>query len=166
MAQSATEDMLSIAVIVGGFPVTGLGPGGAIRFVKGAPDYTMRNGVGGLASFTRVIDDTGTLSIDLLPTSDANDVFNLFILHAKSRPNGGNVAVSVIDTTGRYSLISTSCAIMKNPDPTIGDGSGLMTWDFLGTKWFQNTGGRGATPVFTFAELPDLASIPGVRTAA
>lgn len=166
MAQSATEDMLSIAVVVGGFPVTGFGPGGAIRFVKGQPDYTLRNGVGGLASFTRVIDDTGTLSIDLLPTSDANDVFNLMLLFAKSRPNGANYAVSVIDNSGRYSLISTSTAIMKNPDPTIGDGSGLMTWDFLGAQWFQNTGGRGATEVFTLGDLPDKSAIPGVRQAA
>lgn len=166
MAQSATEDMLSIAVIIGAFPITGFGPGGAIRFVKGQPDYTIRTGVGGLGSFTRVIDDSGTLSIDLLPTSDANDALNSFLAFAKSRPNGANVAASVIDTSGRYSLITPSAAIMKNPDPTIGDGSGLMTWDLIGVQWFQTTGGRGATPVFELSDVPDLASIPGIRQAA
>ena len=158
--------MLSIATTVGGFPVTGYAPGGAIRFVKGQPDYTIRTGVGGLGSFTRVIDDSGTLSLDLLPTSDANDAFNIMLTFAKSRPNGANYAISVIDTSGRYSLICPSAAIMKNPDPTIGDGSGIMTWDFVGVQWFQNTGGRGATPVFEFSALPDLASIPGIRPAA
>lgn len=166
MAQSATEDMLSIAVIVGGFPITGFAGGGAIRFVKGVPDYAMRTGVGGLGSFNRVIDNSGTLSIDLLPTSDANDALNLALLHSKTRPNGANYAASVEDLSGRYSLVTASAAIMKNPDPTIGDGSGIMTWDLIAVQWFQNTGGRGATPVFEIADLPDLASLPGIRAAA
>ncbi len=166
MGQSATEDMLSIAVIIGNFPITGFGPGGAIRFVKGQPDYTIRTGVGGLGSFTRILDDSGTLSIDLLPTSDANDALNTMLLFSKSRPNGANFAASVIDTSGRFSLVSASTAVMKNPDPTIGDGSGLMTWDIIGVQWSQFTGGRGATPVFEFADLPDPSAIPGVRPAA
>ena len=166
MAQSATEDMLSLAVIVGGFPVTGFAAGAAIRFVKETADQTMRTGVGGLGSFTRILNAAGTLSIDLLPTSDANDAFNLMLKHSLSRPNGANYALSVIDTSGRYSLVTPSSAIMKNPDPSIGDGSGVMTWDFIAVQWFQNTGGRGATPVFEFADLPALSTLPGIRPAA
>ena len=166
MAQSATEDMLSLAVIVGGFPVTGFAGGLPIRFVKETADITMRTGVGGLGSFTRILNFAGTLSIDLLPTSDGNDAFNLMLKHSLSRPNGANYAVSVIDTSGRYSLVTASAAIMKNPDPSFGDGTGIMTWDFIGVQWFQNTGGRGETPVFEFSELPDLSTLPGIRPAA
>jgi len=164
MAQSATEDMLSFAVIVGGFPITGFGPGGAIRFVAGAPKYTMRIGVAGLGSFTRVNDNSGTLSIDLLPTADANDAMNAMLKFSESRPNGANFASSVIDTSGRFSLVCGSCALTKNPDPTIGDGSGLMTWDLIGVDWVHNTGGRGATPVFEQGEVPELSNIPGFDT--
>lgn len=158
--------MLSIAVFVGNFPLTGFGPGGAIRYVKTSPDITMREGVGGLGSFTRVISNSGTLSIDLLPTSDGNDALNLMHAHSLARPNGANYAVSVIDTSGRFSLVTPSAAIRQRPDPTIGDGSGLSTWDFLAVQWFQNSGGRGATPVFEFSEVPELSTLPGIRAAS
>lgn len=164
MAQSATEDMLSIALMVGNWPITGLAGSGAIRYVKTQPDFTMRSGVGGLMSFTRIIDDTGTLSVDLLPTSDGNDALTLMIKFAKARLNGSNFKVSLIDTTGRFSLVTASAAIMKQPDPTIGDGSGINTWDFIGV-WSQNSGGRGATPISTFEDVPGLASLPGTRLA-
>lgn len=164
MAQSATEDMLSIAVIVGGFPITGFAGGGAIRFVKETADITMRTGVGGLGSFTRILNSAGTLSIDLLPTSDANDALNIMMRFSLDRPNGGNYAVTVIDTTGSYSLVTGSAAIMKLPDPTLGDGSGISTWDFIAVQWEQNAGGRGATPVFTQQFAAD-ATLAGIRPA-
>ena len=166
MANSATEDMLSLAVVIGGHPITGFAASGAIRFDQDQPAFGKRNGVGGLGSFFRVIDDSGTLSIDLLPTSDSNDVLNAFLAFAKSRPNGANYAVSVIDTTGRDSLICGSCAITKNPARTWGDGTGINTWDLIGVQWVITTGGRGATPVFDISEVPGIADIPGIRNAA
>jgi len=167
MAQSATEDMLSLALVIAGIPLTGYAGGGAIRFVSTQPAFTMRVGVGGLGSYTRMLDDSGTLSTDLLPTSDGNDVLTAFFNYQKSRANGAVYAVSLIDTTGRFSLITGAGVIAKAPDITFGDGSGVNTWDILGVKWSQVTGGRGATPVITnAAQVPDLADIPGIRNAA
>ena len=160
MAQAATEDMLSISVIVGGVPLTGFAPGGAIRFVTEVADFTMRTGVGGLGSYTRVLNEAGTLSIDMLPTSDGNDALSLMLEFAKTRPGGALFATTVIDDTGRYSLQTQGAVIMKNPDPTIGDGSGVMTWDISSVKWTQFTGGRAPTPIYTFSEVENSALLP------
>ncbi len=157
--------MLSFSLLVGGAPITGFAAGGAIRFVNTQAKFTMRIGVGGLGSFTRIIDNSGTLSVDLLPTSDGNDIFNILLKFSESRLNGANYPVSFIDDTGRYSLVSESAAIMKHPDTTIGDGSGINTWDFISVDWAVNTGGRGATPVFNTTDVPELADIEGIREA-
>lgn len=160
MAQNATEDMLSIVVIIGDLKLTGFGPGGAIRFVKTTPNVTMRTGVGGLTSFTRVLNEEGTLSIDLLPTSDGNDALSIMERFAKDRAGGVLFAVSVRDIAGRFSLSTAAAAIMKQPDVTIGDGSGLNTWDLLG-NWRRFTGGKGPTPIRTFQDAKS-AVIQGI----
>ena len=161
MGQNATEDMLSIQVLVGLLPIKGFAAGGAIRFVKSVPNLTMRTGIGGLSSFTRVLNEEGTLSLDLLPTSDANDALSIMSLFALERPGGALFAVTVRDISGgRYSLVSSGTVITKQPDVTIGDGSGINTWDFLG-NWTTFTGGRGPTPINTFEEA-NSASLVGI----
>lgn len=161
MGQNATEDMLSIQVVVGLLPLKGLAGGGAIRFVKAVPNITMRTGIGGLSSFTRVLNEEGTLSLDLLPTSDGNDALSVMSLFSLERPGGVLYTVTVRDTSGgRYSLVSSGTVITKQPDITIGDGSGINTWEFLG-NWTSFTGGRGPTPIFSFEEA-NAAALVGI----
>jgi hypothetical protein len=161
MADSATEDILSLALIVGGYTLTGLAGGSPIRFANGNDQFSVRVGVGGNHSFTRINDESGDLLVDLLPTSDSNDALSLMIEFSKKRANGAAFAASLIDTSGRFSVAAQSVVIARHPDVAFGDGTSVNTWTLKGGKWSRFTGGRGATPVFTYEEVQQQSQSAG-----
>ena len=156
MGHAATEDILSFKFLAGGAPISGFAPGQAVRFAKAGPDFAMRVGVAGMGSYTKINDSSGTLFLDLLPTSDGNDILTQLHRFMKNRENAALIAVSFVDGTGRFSCTTAGALIMKLPDTGTGDGSGINTWEFISLDWIRNVGGRGPTEVIQYADIKDL----------
>lgn len=160
MAQAATEDMLSIVVDVGGHEITGYAAGQAIRWAKTQRTSAMRAGLRGLVAFTKIRDKSATLELDLMPTSDDNDVLQNFLTVHEETEGGVGFQCTVRDISGRMETRALVCVIDGEPDVSIGEGGGVNTWRILGAEWVANIAGRGATPTLQASELPPLPDIP------
>lgn len=160
MAQSATNDPLSLVLTVGNYGVTGLAGGSPYRWANTVRRYEMAVGIRGLGAFTKVIDKSGTLSVDLMQESDDNGVLDAFRLLDENTDGGAGVSVELTDITGTDQLSCLICHIDGPPDISKGSPGDIYTWNFIGVEWSVKLGGRGPTPTVTVGDLPDRADIP------
>jgi hypothetical protein len=120
----------------------------------------MAVGLKGLGAFTKIVDSSGTLSVDLMQESDDNAVLNRFRTIDKETDGGVGVSVVLKDITGPDSVSCLVCHISGPPDISKGSPGDIYTWNFLGVDWVPIYGGRAATPTINFGDLPELPNIP------
>ena len=165
MGQHSTADHLSMQLVLGGYPVTGLASGDAITITPEVQTFQMRTGVRGLGSWYKQFNQASTVNVVLEEGSDDNDILYRFYAVDFYTPGGVMFQMSFIDTSGRTRLISTGARIMQLPTVTIGDGVLTRTWPIGTLKFNGPIGGRAPTPLITAAELPELAELPSIRPA-
>lgn len=152
-------------LVTGGYPITGLADGDAIRLTPAAQQFEMRTGNRGLGSWYKRFNRAFTINVDLDDGSDDNDVLFRFFLFDLHTPGGLMFPLSFIDTAGRTRLISTGARVLTYPEVTIGDGGNIRSWQIGTLKLTGVIGGRASTPVVEYADLPELSELPAVRPA-
>ncbi len=119
----------------------------------------MSVGQRGFVAHGKVIDPTAALEIDIMPTSDGNDLFNLWIDKDTDTEGGVAMTVTLRDISSREEF---SCGISfctgKPPRSIAGIGT-VNTYSIIGS-WASTVAGRGPTTVVTAADLRDQPDVP------
>lgn len=150
---------------IGGYPITGLASGDAIRLTPDAVQFEKRVGNRGLGSWFKRYNQAFTISLDLEDGSDDNDVLYRFFQYDLHTPGGVMFSLRFRDTNGRTRLVSTAARVVTFPEVAVGDGGNIRTWTIGTLKLTGVIGGRAPTRVIKYSDLPELGDIPSIREA-
>ena len=136
-----TYDHKDLQVIVGNIIVGGYAPGTVVKIDYNADLYNQVIGADGEGARSATNDDSATIEITLLQTSETNDAFNALMLLDRDT-NQGQVSLMVKDNGGR-SLFATDCAyIAKRPGVEFGQDLTNRVWMIYTPKLDANFGGN------------------------
>lgn len=159
MGNEATKDPRSYVLDVGGEEITGLGPDPAMRWAETQPTRVMSVGQLGFVAHGKVVDDTATLEVDIVTTSDGNDLFTKWLVEDRNTEGGVAMAVTLRDISGREEFSCGIAFLAGNPARSVLGVGTVNTWSIIG-RWSANVAGRGPTTVVDAASLRDPPDVP------
>ena len=108
---------------------SGFGSDNAVDIERGEDAWTHIVGTHGFVSRVNNVDDTASVTLHLMQTSEDNDVLSRLHEYDKNHyRNQGLFSLSVLDKSGRTALFSTTAFIAKLPNQTFGNTTGVQDW--------------------------------------
>lgn len=111
--QTKTYDSKKIAIIVGGFPLSGFSESSLVKVTRSADSWKKTVSADGPVTRSKENDLSGEFTFSLLQTSQSNDILTGFAL-LDEQSNSGIVSVLVKDLNGT-TLYSAAEAWIKKP---------------------------------------------------
>jgi hypothetical protein len=122
-----TFNLARVLLTIGTIPVSGFADGDAIVVAKDSDAWTKTVGADGEVCRHRTNNDSGSITINLSYSSQANGLLDaLRALDATS--GGGAVPVTVLDLASGTEFFAPSAWIKKAPDATFGREVGPRQW--------------------------------------
>ena len=122
-----TYDPASVAVLVGGVPITGYADGTFVTVARDSDTFQKVSGADGQVARSKTNDKTGTLTITLMQTSASNDVLE-GIAALDELTSTGIVPTLVKDNSGRSIHFAGNSWIRKVPDAEFGKEISNREW--------------------------------------
>ena len=144
MSDNATHDPRAYVVRVAGYHVTGFANATSFNSTMTQDRVTVEVGNNGLAAYTIMHSNAATITMTLMPGSDANDVF-ASILEA-DRLAGRLVPLWVTQENGRVAEGGFG-RFQRQPDLDIADTISPRTWTFVSANYRKFIGGQDTTPI-------------------
>jgi len=133
-------DAKSVQIIIGAIPLIGLAPESFVRISRDKPTFTKKSGVNGEVTRVMAKDLTGTMTIDLMQTSESNALLTT-LQYIDELGKFGIVPILVLDISGGSTGLSLSAWIQKPADIEFKKGLMVRRWTFdLATVDLLNLG--------------------------
>ena len=152
MADGATATPSGRALMIGTHRVRGFAKGASMSVTYNADTNAVNMGLDGEGYYVQQDDDSATITVTLLESSESNDVLSALFLTDKNSAGGLVVPVLIRDTTqgGRTIAAAATAKISKLPDVGWSETGETRVWTIITTKMISFVGGIGVT-----AENPD-----------
>lgn len=144
MSDNATHDPKKYVVRVAGYRVTGFANGTGFNSTMAQPRAEVVVGNNGLAAYSITHSNAATITLTLMPGSDANDVF-ASILTADALA-GRLVPLWVTQENGRVAEGGFG-RFVQQPDLDVADTISPRVWTFISANYKKFIGGQDATPI-------------------
>lgn len=122
-----TYDPSQVAIIVGGFQVTGFADGTFVSIERNADNFALYIGTDGEGTRAKSNNKSGRMTFTLAQSSDAN-AFLSALVTADELSNSGIVPVLVKDNSGSSLYSAETAWIIKHPAAEFGREVGTREW--------------------------------------
>jgi type IV secretory pathway TrbL component len=122
-----TYDPSQVAIIVGGFQVTGFADGSFLTVERNADNFALYIGTDGEGTRAKSNNKSGRMTFTLAQSSDAN-AFLSALVTADELSNSGIVPVLVKDNSGTSLYSAETAWIVKHPAAEFGREIGTREW--------------------------------------
>ena len=122
-----TYDPSQVAIIVGGFQVTGFADGSFLTVERNADNFALYIGTDGEGTRAKSNNKSGRMTFTLAQSSDAN-AFLSALVTADELSNSGIVPVLVKDNSGTSLFSAETAWIVKHPAAEFGREIGTREW--------------------------------------
>ena len=122
-----TYDPAQVAVIVGGFPITGFADGSFVTVERNADAFALYMGTDGEGTRAKSNNKSGRITITLAQSSDSNAIL-AGIAAADELRNAGVVPVMIKDNSGESLHVAETAWIVKVPNAEYGREIGTREW--------------------------------------
>lgn len=122
-----TYDPSQVAIIVGGFQVTGFADGTFLTVERNADNFALYIGTDGEGTRAKSNNKSGRMTFTLAQSSDAN-AFLSALVTADELSNSGIVPVLVKDNSGSSLYSAETAWIVKHPAAEFGREIGTREW--------------------------------------
>jgi len=125
-----TYNPKKVLLTFGGIPISGFAKGTFIKVTPSADTYTKYVGADGEVARAQSSDDTSSVEITLMKTSDSNAYLNT-IKESDKLIGDGVLPLSITDlSTGQEVMFWAQAWIKKAPDKEYGDDVPTRNWTF------------------------------------
>lgn len=125
----ATYDPRNVIVTIGGVNLSGFADGTFVTVERAAETFTKVVGAYGEVARVRSADRSGSMTITLMQTSNANSYLN-GLANQDEQSGTGIVAIQVKDTTTNTTINATEAWIKTKPKAEFGKDMGNREWVF------------------------------------
>jgi len=122
-----TYDPSQVALIVGGFNITGFADGSFVTVARNADAFALYVGTDGEGTRAKSNNKSGRITITLAQSSDSNAILS-GIASLDELSNNGVVPVLVKDSSGLSLYAAETAWIVKSPDSEFGKELGSREW--------------------------------------
>lgn len=122
-----TYDPSQVAIIVGGFNITGFADGSFITIARNADAFALYVGTDGEGTRAKSNNKSGKITITLAQSSDSNAILS-GIANLDELSNNGIVPVLVKDNSGTSLYAAETAWIVKASDSEFGKELGSREW--------------------------------------
>jgi len=125
--QVKTFDLTEVNMMVGTLPISGFQDGDAMTWEPAEDLYNMVSGADGEVARSRTNNKSGTLTFNLLYSSDANAVFQQ-MLDDDENNNTGIRTILIEDLRGGFRLVAGQAWVQAQPPVTFSKEMGTREW--------------------------------------
>lgn len=122
-----TYDPSQVAIIVGGFQITGFADGSFVTIARNADAFALYVGTDGEGTRAKSNNKSGRITLTLAQSSDSNAILS-GIAAADELSNNGIVPVLIKDNSGVSLFAAETAWIVKSPDSEFGREVGTREW--------------------------------------
>lgn len=122
-----TYDASQVQVILGAVPLVGAADGQFCNVTWDEDDYGKTTGADGEVSRHRMNNDSSTVTLTLLQTSDTNDLLMGYALADRTN-NSGVFSLMIKDMNGRSLFVTDSAWVQRKPDMTFSKETETREW--------------------------------------
>lgn len=122
-----TYDPSQVAIIVGGFQITGFADGSFLTVARNADAFALYVGTDGEGTRAKSNNKSGRITLTLAQSSDSNAILS-GIAVADELSNNGIVPVLIKDNSGNSLYAAETAWIVKAPDSEFGREIGSREW--------------------------------------
>jgi hypothetical protein len=122
-----TYDPSQVAIIVGGFQITGFADGSFLTVARNADAFALYIGTDGEGTRAKSNNKSGRITLTLAQSSDSNAILS-GIATADELSNNGIVPVLIKDNSGVSLYAAETAWIVKAPDSEFGREVGSREW--------------------------------------
>lgn len=122
-----TYDPSQVALIIGGFNITGFADGSFVTVARNADAFALYIGTDGEGTRAKSSNKSGRITITLSQSSDSNAILSAILL-ADELSNTGVVPVLIKDNSGTSLFAAETAWIVKAPDSEFGRELGSREW--------------------------------------
>jgi hypothetical protein len=142
MGQLKTYDYNQVAVIIGGSQVSGLAEGDDVVSVEQDADaWNLTVGADGESTRSKSNNNSGTVTLKLMQTSDMNDILSSYY-QADKLSNAGKFPVMIKDNSGRTLHMAEQAWVQKLPTSSFGANAGEREWVIRTGELVSTIGGN------------------------
>jgi hypothetical protein len=122
-----TYDPSQVAIIVGGFQITGFADGSFLTVARNTDAFALYIGTDGEGTRAKSNNKSGRITLTLAQSSDSNAILS-GIAAADELSNSGIVPVLIKDNSGNSLYAAETAWIVKAPDSEFGREVGAREW--------------------------------------
>ena len=147
MADGATIDFKRCNLLFGPYLLNrGRAKGDWLSVVRDSEAFTKLMGLDGEGLYVAIGDESATINVTLLQSSDLNDILSALHIADKAAPGGLLLPLTFVEANGRTAYAAAGARIAKVADGVWSDGGTVRTWTLITTRLYAFVGGVGTTP--------------------
>ncbi len=136
-----TYNPAQVAIIVGGFPLTGFADDSKVTVERAEDSWSMQIGVDGEGTRSKSNNKSGSIKISLNQSSESNQTLSTLLIQDELN-GGGLVPVLVKDASGNSIYTAANAFITKFPSAEFGRESKTREWMIKTDNLVVNEGGN------------------------